>query len=130
MISNHDVYGSYHTVNLNAQAAQASSVQLVLMLTDGLLEEMVRARAHIEARRYELKARSLERCIELLNGLSGALDTDSGEPVVENLAQLYDYCAERLNQAGFRLEPALVDEVIGLVTTLRDGWQGMQARLG
>jgi flagellar protein FliS len=105
-------------------------VQLVLLLTDGLLEELVRAKAHIEARRYELKARSLDRCVDILNGLAGALDMDSGEDVVHSLGQIYDYCADRLCQAGLTLDAGKVDEVIRLIATLRQGWQGMQARLG
>jgi len=130
MTALHDAYGSYHAVNLSAQASQASSVQLVLLLTDGLLEELVRAKAHIQGGRYEYKAHSLERCIDMLNGLSSALDTESGEAVVSSLGQLYDYCAERLYQAGVKLDPAQVDEVIRLITTLRQGWQGMHVRLG
>jgi flagellar protein FliS len=127
---NQEAYLSYHSVNLGAQVAHASPVKLVLLLTDGLLEELVRARAHIEARRYELKARSLDRCIDMLNGLSSALDLEKGGEVSENLSQLYDYCAERLYRAGVNLDPTLVDEVSGLLTTLRRGWQGMQQRLG
>ncbi|MBS1190279.1 MAG: fliS [Rhodocyclaceae bacterium] len=123
---NYEAYRSYHAVNLGAQTAQASPVQLVLILMDGLLEELARARAHIAARRYELKARSLDRCIDIINGLSSALDDDSGSEVVGNLARLYDYCAERLYQAGANLDAALVDEVSGLLTTLRQGWQGVQ----
>lgn len=125
-----EAYLSYQSVNLGAQTAQASPVQLVLILTDGLLEEMTRARAHIVAGRYELKARSLDRCVDLLNGLSSALDMESGGELVENLAQLYDYCAHRLCQAGLKLDPTLIDEVSGLISTLRSGWQGMQARHG
>jgi flagellar secretion chaperone FliS len=125
-----EAYLSYQAVNVNAQAAQASPVQLVLMLTDGLLEELARARAHIEARRYELKARSLDRCIDMLNGLSSALDFEAGGELVQNLSRLYDYCAERLYQAGFKLDPKMVDEVSGLLMNLRKGWQGMQARHG
>jgi flagellar secretion chaperone FliS len=127
---NQDAYLSYHAVNLGSQAAQASPVQLVLMLTDGLLEELARARAHIEARRYEQKARSLDRCVDMLNGLSSALDFEAGGELVVNLARLYDYCAHRLQEAGFKLDPAIVDEVSGLLKTLRNGWQGMQARHG
>lgn len=125
-----EAYLSYHAVNVGAQAVQASPVQLVLMLTDGLLEELTRARAHIEARRYELKARSLDRCIDMLNGLSSALDFEAGGELVQNLSRLYDYCAERLYQAGFKLDPSMVDEVSGLLMNLRKGWQGMQARHG
>jgi flagellar protein FliS len=127
---NHDAYHSYHTVNLGAQVAQASPVQLVLILMDGLLDELARARAHIAAKRYELKAVSLDRAISMLNGLSSALEVESGSEVVANLGQLYDYCADCLYRAGVTLDVAKVDEVVGLLNILHEGWQGMQARHG
>jgi len=98
------------------------------MLMDGLLEEIARARAHIEARRYELKAASLDKCIEMLNGLSSALDEESGGEVVANLGRLYDYCAHRLYTVGVKLDVSIIDEVTGLLTTLKTGWAGVQAR--
>jgi len=126
----YEAYRGYHEVNLNAQAAQASPVQLVLILMDGLLEELARARAHIEAKRYEMKAKSLDKCVDILNGLASALDLESGSEVVENLGRLYDYCAERLYQAGIKLDPGIIDEVVGLITTLKHGWEGVQAKHG
>ena len=123
---NHDAYHSYHSVNLGAQIAQASPVQLVLILMDGLLEELARARAHIAARRFEQKARSLDKCIGILNGLSSALDTDGAGEVVGNLQALYEFCADRLCRAGITLDPAMVDDVSGVVQTLRQGWQDVQ----
>lgn len=127
---NQDGYRSYHAVNLGAQTAQASPVQLVLILTDGLLEELARARAHVVARRYELKARSLDKCIDILHGLASSLDFDNGGDIVQNLDRLYDYCADRLYHAGTQLEPAIIDEVSGLLTMLKQGWLGLQARHG
>lgn len=127
---NHDAYSSYHAVNLSAQTAQASPVQLVIVLMDGLLDELARARAHIMGKRYELKARSLDKCIDILQGLSSALDVDSGGEVVANLGRLYDYCADLLHRAGYHLDVAPVDEVTSLIGTLRGGWQGVQARHG
>lgn len=127
---NSEAYQSYHRVNLGSLAAQASPVQLILLLTDGLLEELVRARGHMQARRYEQKARSLSRCIDMLNGLSSALDFEAGGELVQNLNRLYGYCARRLYEAGFKLEPGMVEEVIGLITPLRRGWQGFQDRHG
>jgi flagellar protein FliS len=126
----HDAYQNYQAVNLTAQTAQASPLQLVLVLMDGLLDELARARGHIAARRYELKARSLEKCVSIIIGLSSALEVDSGSEVVNNLARLYEYCAERLHRAGVQLDPAIVDEVQALLTTLRKGWQGMQTAHG
>jgi flagellar protein FliS len=127
---NSEAYQSYHQVNLGALAAQASPVQLVLLLTDGLLEELLRARAHVEARRYELKARSLKRCVDMLNGLTSALDFEAGGELVVNLNRVYGFCVRRLYEAGFNLDIQFIDEVIDLMTTLRKGWQGFQDRHG
>lgn len=124
----HEAYRSYHAINLDAQTTQASPLQLVLVLMDGLLEELARARAHIDSRRIEMKARSLDKCIEILNGLSSALDVESGGEVAGNLERLYHYCAERLYKAGFMLDVSIVDEVARLLTTIRQGWQGMQEK--
>ena len=124
----HDAYHDYHAVNLRAQTANASPVQLVLILLDGLLEELARTRAHVEARRFTEKAQSLDKCVDILNGLSSALDAERGGEVVANLARLYDYCAWRLYRAGSELDVAMVDEVTGLLRTLRGGWQGVQAQ--
>lgn len=127
---NYDAYRSYHNVNLNAQTAQASPVQLVLVLLDGLLEELARARAHIAAQRYEAKAASINKCIEVLNGLNSALDFENGGEVVENLGRLYEHCVGRLHQAGFHLDTGMIDEVVALIATIRQGWQGVQERHG
>jgi flagellar protein FliS len=126
----HDAYQSYQAVNLKAQTAQASPVQLVLVLMDGLLDELARARGHIEARRFELKAASLEKCVAIINGLSSALDMEAGGEVVGNLARLYDYCAERLFRAGVDLDVGIVDEVVTLLGNIRGGWAGVQAKHG
>jgi len=127
---NQEAYSSYHSVNLDAKTARASPVELVLVLTDGLLEELARARGHIVGKRYEAKAVSLNKCTEIINGLSSSLDFDNGGEVVANLGRLYDYCAERLYTAGVQLDPGIVDEVTTLLTTIKQGWLGVQAKNG
>jgi flagellar protein FliS len=129
-MSYQDAYGDYHAVNLDAQTARASPVELVLLLTDGLLDELARVRAHIEGKRYEQKAKSIDKCVEIINGLSSSLDFEHGGEVVANLARLYDFCATHLQGAGVKLDPAMVDEVVRVMTTIRQGWQGVQSRHG
>jgi flagellar protein FliS len=129
-MSYQDAYGDYHAVNLDAQTARASPVELVLLLTDGLLDELARVRAHIVGKRYEQKAKSIDKCVEIINGLSSSLDFEHGGEVVANLASLYDFCATHLQGAGVKLDPAMVDEVVRVMTTIRQGWQGVQSRHG
>jgi flagellar protein FliS len=121
-------YGSYQTVGLNTQTASASPVQLVLVLMDGLLDELARVRAHIEARRYEAKSLGINKCIDLLTALSSSLDFELGGEPVNDLARLYEFMTLRLNEAGIAMEPGMVDEVHGLVVTLRDAWRTLEAR--
>ncbi len=126
----YDAYQSYQAVDLGAQTAKASPLELVLILMNGLLDELARARAHIEYARFEAKANSLNRCVAMLNGLSSALDTDAGGEVVGQLAELYDYCARRVNEAGIRMDVALIDETARLLGTVREGWEGVHDARG
>ncbi|AAQ60662.1 flagellar export chaperone FliS [Chromobacterium violaceum] len=122
----YDAYRSYHAVNLEAQTGAASQIELVLVLFDGLLEEIARARGHLQHQRFEQKGESISKCINILNGLSSALDFESGGEVVTNLARLYDYCAHRLYQASVELDAAALDEAEKLLVTLKGGWVGVR----
>ena len=121
-------YRSYHDVNLEAQTHSASPLQLVLVLIDGLLEELARARGHLSEGRFEQKGESINKCINILNGLSSALDFDNGGEVVTDLARLYDYCAYRLYQASIAMDCTALDEAECLLVTIKGGWQGVQEK--
>ncbi|MDN4052996.1 flagellar export chaperone FliS [Massilia sp. YIM B02763] len=129
-MSYQEAYGSYHATSLDAQTSRASPVELVLLLTDGLLDELARARAHMVAKRYEQRAASLNKCIDIINGLSSSLDFDGGGQVVSNLSNLYEFCVQHLHGAGIKQDPAMIDEVVKIMTTIRAGWAGVQARNG
>lgn len=129
-MSNYDQsesYDSYRMVDLEARAASASSYELVLILFDGLLDELARARGHIENKRYQQKGASLERCLNILNGLDSALDYDGGGDLVQGLGRLYDYCIYRLSDVSVTLSLEGLDEVVQLLGVLREGWEGVNA---
>ncbi|HEY1091641.1 MAG TPA: flagellar export chaperone FliS [Burkholderiaceae bacterium] len=126
-MSYHEAYGSYHAVDLDAQTSRASPVELVLLLTNGLLDELARARGHIEHKRYQQKGASLEKCMNILNGLNGALDEENGGEVVQGLARLYEYCIYRLSDVSVTLSLEGLDEVTNLLGILREGWEGVSA---
>ena len=119
----YDAYRSYHAVNLEAQTRR---------LAGAIGAGAVRRPAGRNARarpsgnqRYEQKGESISKCINILNGLSSALDFDSGGEVVTNLARLYDYCAYRLYHASVNLDVAALDEV-ELLIKLKGGWIGVR----
>ena len=125
-----DSYESYRSVDLESRASAASPYQLVLVLFDGLLDELERVRGHIQARRFEQKGRALEKCLSILDALNGALDHEQGGELVAGLARLYEYCTARLCHASVTLSTEDLDEVVFLLSELRQGWEGVHAARG
>ena len=48
-----DGYSQYKEIDLAARTAAASPLELVLVLFSGLMDELERAKSHIEGRRFE-----------------------------------------------------------------------------
>lgn len=80
-----DGYSQYKEVDLAARTAAASPLELVLVLFAGLLDELERAKSHIEGRRFEKKAQSINKCIDILNALTSSLEFETGGELVVNL---------------------------------------------
>lgn len=126
----HQEFGSLYEADMAAQVAAASPHQLVMMLFSGLSDELIRAKSHILAQRYERKAQSINKCIDILNALTSALDYEKGGELAENLARLYDYCVYRLYEASHQLSCEGIDEVETILNELREGWEEMGKRYG
>lgn len=113
---------AYQQVDLQAQAASATPHQLVVMLIDGLLDELVRTRGHIQARRLSEKSQSISKGINILMGLDSALDLDNGGEIAENLHQLYQYAQLQLYQASIKNDVSQLDVVEVVLGNIREGW--------
>lgn len=82
-----DGYSQYKEIDLAARTAAASPLELVLVLFSGLMDELERARSHIEGRRFEKKAQSINKCIDILNALTSSLEFETGGELVVNLSR-------------------------------------------
>lgn len=118
-------YDAFYETDMAAKVAAATPHQLVIMLFDGLEDELVRAKSHILAKRYERKAQSINKCIDILNALTSALDYEKGGELATNLASIYDYCVHRLYEASNALSAEMIGEVEMLIAELRDGWNAI-----
>jgi flagellar protein FliS len=122
-------YDSYQQVDLDAQAASANPHQLVVMLIDGLLDEIERIRGHLAANRLEEKGIGINKCMNILIGLSSALDEENGGEIAENLRQLYDFCQVELYYGSTQNDAERLDNVERVMGNVREGWMnfGQQA---
>lgn len=117
---------AYSQVNLETAVQSADPHQLILMLYDGALMALAQAVVAMEQKDIPKRAQSISRAIAIIHdGLHASLDVESGGELGERLAALYDYMVERLTQANATNNAAAVQEVSGLLRTLREAWAEM-----
>ncbi|KAB0674839.1 lateral flagellar export chaperone LafC [Aeromonas veronii] len=125
MFEHQDGYDAYQFAATQAKAASADPHQLVLMLMEGLLDEMARAEGHILARQFERKGQAISKCLQILGGLDSALDMDKGGELAVNLHRLYDYCGQKLFEISVSNNVEGFAEVRKILQELKEGWEAM-----
>ncbi|ALB63195.1 Flagellar biosynthesis protein FliS [Cronobacter condimenti 1330] len=115
---------AYQQVGLESAVMSASPHQLVVMLFDGALSALVRARLFIEQGDVQAKGQALTKAINIIdNGLKAGLNMDIGGDLPQNLASLYEYMVRRLLHANLRNDVDAINEVETLITNIADAWK-------
>lgn len=123
-------YESYRQSEIDVKASTASPAQLVLMLLDGLMDELARAEGHMLAKNYYRKGESVKKCMRILGGLDASLNQDQSSELVSNLHKLYGYSKRQLFRANVRNDVDGFRQVARLMGDIREGWQGFATRVG
>lgn len=119
----HNPAESYAKVGVDAAVETSDPHRLVLMLFDGAIVAVNLAKIHMEAGEVPQKGAAISKAIDLINnGLLASLDMDAGGELADRLAALYDYMTQRLLFANLKNSMAALDEVVELLTSLRDAW--------
>jgi flagellar protein FliS len=116
-------YSAYQNVNVHT----ADQRQLIVMLYDGLIRFLQKATVKIEARDIEAAHNYLVRSREILSELLATLRPEKAGQVGENLKRLYVYAFGRVVEANLTKDPQIVQEVIRIIGTLREGWVAVKA---
>ncbi|QTL96925.1 flagellar export chaperone FliS [Iocasia frigidifontis] len=107
----------------NAQYETASPEQLLLMLYNGAIKFAGQARTALEEKNIEVANNKLKKTQDVINELMVSLDLDQGGEIASNLYSLYEYMNRRLIQANIRKDPKIVDEVVGLLSEIKESWE-------
>jgi flagellar secretion chaperone FliS len=103
--------------------------QIILMLFDGALRSLERARAGFSQQdpaEFNMAVNNnLQRALDIIRELNLALDMEKGGELAATLGRLYDYFERRLVESNFKKKPEGIDEVIRHLTVLRDAWAMM-----
>ncbi|MEW5562256.1 flagellar export chaperone FliS [Enterobacter asburiae] len=115
---------AYAKIGVESAVMSASQQQLVIMLFDGALSALVRARLFMQDNNLEGKGLSLSKAINIIeNGLKVGLDEESEDELTQNLIALYAYMVRRLLQANLRNDVSAIEEVEILLREIADAWK-------
>lgn len=112
----------------------ASPGQLILMLYDGAIRFLERAKAGFQLEDpVECNTtinNNILRAQDIIRELDFSLNAERGGELAQELHRLYDYFDRVLLEANLRKDGGGVAEVIQRITALRDAWATMLTQQG
>jgi len=102
-------------------------LELVAMLYDGAIRFTSQARDAFVRRDIPARREAVSRVIAIVSHLQSTLDMERGGELAVTLDRLYTFILDRLMSASFTQDPALLDDVLNILNTLREGWVGIAA---
>jgi len=117
---------AYQRVNTQTSITDADPHKLIQLLYNGALERINMAKARIQAKDYGGKAKLINKAIEIVGGLRSFLDLEQGGELAARLESLYDYMERTLLEASMKNDVAKLDEVAGLLRSIKEGWDGIR----
>lgn len=106
------------------QVGTASQGRLILMLYDGALKNLRSAQNSIIHKDINGAHNSLIKAQDIIRELNITLNTDAGE-IAHNLRNLYLYMLKCLVEANVAKDTGKVEEVIELLSTLKEAWDSI-----
>jgi flagellar protein FliS len=93
-----------------------------IVLMNGALERIARARQTMACEQLAEQSRLLHTATSMIDELRGDLDLQRGGPLAANFDDLYDYLTRRLGAANRQSDPQILDEVADLLQEVRTAW--------
>jgi flagellar protein FliS len=95
---------------------------IVVMLYDGAITFLEQAKEEIAARNFARKGILISQALDIIAELDGSLNNEKGGELAQNLHRLYMYCNTRLLRANLKMDTAIIDEVIGILSSFRSAF--------
>lgn len=124
-------YGNstYGKSNLASYLAEktlsAEPLELVAMLYLKAITEVREARRQLAEGNITLRSKAISKAYEVISELDAALNMEAGGDLSTRLRALYGYCLVRLLDANMHQADEPLAEVLGVLSTLSEGWQAI-----
>lgn len=115
----------YQRINVATAVEDASPHRLVQMLMQGFLQRIAEAKGALARRDIPARGVAIGKAIDIVIGLQSSLNKEVGSDLPQKLDALYGYIQSRLVEANLKADVAMLDEVAGLMRTVKEGWDAI-----
>lgn len=95
----------------------------MIMLLDGAVQFLQKAKTAIEAKNLQERATNIESARKIIRELMRTIDLENGNDVSKSLFRLYNRMAMKLIKANVSRNIVLIDEVVEDLVNIRWGFQ-------
>lgn len=122
---NQRALSQYRQVNVASGVESASPHRLIQMLMHGCMQRLAEAKGALARGDIAARGMAIGKAVDIVIGLQGALNKEVTSDLPKQLDALYDYMQKRLLEANIKADPAMLDEVAGLMRSIKEGWDGI-----
>jgi flagellar protein FliS len=110
-----------YAVYANNKVMTASPAELTLMLYEGAIKFCNIAESAIEKKEIEKAHTNIMKTEHIIEELQGSLNHKY--PIAKEFDNVYAYLMGRLRDANMTKDPAIVEEILAHLRTMRDAWK-------
>ena len=124
----HSPHGNAAQAYKRNEILNASPGKLILLLYDGAIQSLERARIELLSPGQEKSAKvgeSLGKAMSIIGELRASLDHDVSEEIAGNLDRLYDFCLEEIYTTNVQRSAQEIKGAIRVMKTLKEGWDAV-----
>jgi flagellar protein FliS len=97
----------------------ADPKKLVILCYEEAISSLKVAKEKLFAQEYEAKGKAVQKALDILNELRGALDFEKGGQIARNLDSLYAFWTQHIIKAGLSRDPKQFDPVISMLGEIK-----------
>ena len=101
----------------------ANQGKLIVMLYEGAIRFLRIGLENMSHRTYDVVNTNVIKAQEIITELMLSLNMDEGGEIAQNLLNLYAYMKKRLLEGNISKDPAVLEEIVGLLSQLKEAWE-------
>jgi flagellar secretion chaperone FliS len=109
-----------------ADARGATSLRLVVLLYEQIIQDLRQASLAIDQNNIELRTKRINHALDVVCLLQATLNLERGGQVAQNLVRFYDTVRANLCEAQFQASKEILARQVTDLLTVREAWEQVE----